>query len=43
MVHGDNEDACNEIAQRISEKTGMKEYVLLFSQKEFKKTSMQYF
>jgi DNA-binding Lrp family transcriptional regulator len=43
MVHGDNEDACHEIAQRISQKTGMKEYALLFSQKEFKKTSMQYF
>jgi len=43
MVHGDNEDACNQIAQHISQKTGMKEYALLFSQKEFKKTSMQYF
>ena len=43
MVHGDNEDACYEIAQRISQKTGMKEYALLFSRKEFKKTSMQYF
>ena len=43
MVHGDNEDACHQIAQRISQKTGMKEYALLFSRKEFKKTSMQYF
>lgn len=43
MVHGDNEDACHQIAQRISEKTGVKEYALLFSQKEFKKTSMHYF
>ena len=43
MVHGDNEDACHEIAQRMSQKTGMKEYALLFSRKEFKKTSMQYY
>jgi DNA-binding Lrp family transcriptional regulator len=43
MVHGDDEDACHKIAQRISQKTGMKEYTLLFSRKEFKKTSMQYF
>ena len=43
MVHGDNEDACHQIAQRISQKTGMKEYALLFSSKEFKKTSMQYY
>jgi len=43
MVHGDTEDACHQIAQLISQKTGIKEYALLFSRKEFKKTSMQYF
>ena len=43
MVHGDSEEACHEIAQWISQKTGIKEYALLFSRKEFKKTSMQYY
>jgi DNA-binding Lrp family transcriptional regulator len=43
MIHGDNEDACYKITQRISQKTGVEEYALLFSRKEFKKTSMQYF
>ena len=43
MIHGDNEDECYRIAQGISQKTGIDEYVLLFSEKEFKKTSMQYF
>ena len=43
MIHGDNEDACHRIAQRISQKTGTEEYVLLFSEKEFKKISMQYY
>lgn len=43
MIHGDNEDECYRIAQQISQKTGIDEYVLLFSEKEFKKTSMQYF
>lgn len=43
MIHGDNENACHRIAQRISQKIGIEEYVLLFSEKEFKKTSMQYF
>jgi DNA-binding Lrp family transcriptional regulator len=43
MIHGDNENECFKIAQRISQETGIEEYILLFSEKEFKKTSMQYF
>lgn len=43
MIHGDTEGECHQIAKRISQKTGIKDYVLLFSQKEFKKTSMEYF
>ena len=43
MIHGDNRDECYEIARRMSGDTGIKEYVLLFSVKEFKKTSMRYF
>jgi DNA-binding Lrp family transcriptional regulator len=43
MIHGDSEDECVEIARQISEKTGIKEYSILFSVKEFKKTSMEYF
>jgi DNA-binding Lrp family transcriptional regulator len=43
MIHGDNEKECFKIAQRISRETGIEEYILLFSQKEFKKTSMRYF
>ncbi|MGD8228198.1 MAG: Lrp/AsnC family transcriptional regulator [Desulfobacteraceae bacterium] len=43
MIHGDNENECFKIAQRISDETGIEEYILLFSEKEFKKTSMQYF
>lgn len=43
MIHGDNEYACFRIAQQISRKTGIDDFVLLFSEKEFKKTSMQYF
>lgn len=43
MIHGENEEACLKIAKRISRKTGIEEYALLFSEKEFKKTSMQYF
>lgn len=43
MIHGTSREQCNEIARRISEATGITEYVLLFSEKEFKKTSMEYF
>jgi DNA-binding Lrp family transcriptional regulator len=43
MIHGDNKEECQRIAVRMSEATGIKEYALLFSEKEFKKTSMEYF
>ena len=43
MLHGDTKDECNRVARRISQQTGIAEYVLLFSEKEFKKTSMEYF
>ena len=43
MIHGNTKEACEGIARRMSQSTGMSDYVLLFSEKEFKKTSMQYF
>lgn len=43
MVHGKSKKDCRDIVERISEITGMKDYVLLFTLKEFKKTSPEYF
>ena len=43
MIHGDDRDECHSIARRMSKVTGIKDYTLLFSEKEFKKTSMAYF
>ena len=43
MIHGNNRDECHKIALRISRSTGVDEYALLFSEAEFKKTSMEYF
>ena len=43
MVHGDSKEACFRIARRMSRSVGIKDYTLLFSEKEFKKTSMEYF
>ncbi len=43
MIHGKTEKDCEDIARRIAENTGIKDYVLLLSLKEFKKTSPEYF
>jgi DNA-binding Lrp family transcriptional regulator len=43
MIHGNNRKACHEIAARMAESVHIKAYTLLFSEKEFKKTSMAYF
>ncbi len=43
MIHGQSKEDCEEVAKRISEKTGLKEYNMLYSSREFKKSSMKYF
>ncbi len=43
MIHAKNEAACLKTVREISEKTDVPTYTLLFSKKELKKTSMEYF
>jgi DNA-binding Lrp family transcriptional regulator len=43
MIHAKNEASCLDVVHKISKKTGIQTYTLLFSKKELKKTSMQYF
>ena len=43
MIHGEDRDRCCQAARRMSEKIGIEKYILLFSEQEFKKTSMEYF
>ena len=43
MIHGKEPDDCRRIAEEIALRTGVQEYVLLFSSQEGKKESMQYF
>ncbi|MEZ4525568.1 MAG: Lrp/AsnC family transcriptional regulator [Desulfobacterales bacterium] len=43
MIHAKDEESCREIAIRMSQASGEKDYSLLFSRTELKKTSMQYF
>ena len=43
MVHANDEQACHEIARKMARVTSVKDYSLLFSREELKKTSMVYF
>ena len=43
MIHAADEAACREIARKMSQAVQVTAYTLLFSRRELKKTSMQYF
>lgn len=43
MIHGVSKESCLNIARRMSELSGIRDYQVLFSKREFKKTSMHYF
>ncbi|MBO8128718.1 MAG: Lrp/AsnC family transcriptional regulator [Peptococcaceae bacterium] len=43
MVHKHTREECYEAARRLSEAVGIKDYFLLFSTRELKRTSMSYF
>jgi len=43
MVHGKSKKQCREAVGRIADMTGIKDYVYLFTRREFKKTSPEYF
>lgn len=43
MIHGKTVEDCQQVANRISQDTGIKNYHLLYSTHELKKVSMRYF
>ena len=43
MIHAKDEASCRETARKMSEKSGVDNFALLFSHRELKKTSMHYF
>ncbi|MDO8886469.1 AsnC family transcriptional regulator [Candidatus Oleimmundimicrobium sp.] len=43
MIHGRSRRECEDAAKEISKATGIDDYELLYSTKEFKKVSMKYF
>ncbi len=42
MIHGHSREVCQDIAERVSRKTGLTDYALLYSTREFKKTRVKY-
>lgn len=42
MIHGRSREICQEIGDKVSRQTGLTDYVLLYSTKEFKKTRVKY-
>lgn len=43
MIHATSRKRCEEVAGELSEKTGIEEYTLLYSTREYKKTRVKYF
>ncbi len=43
MIHGKSEDEVRDVARRIAEHTGLPNFRVLFSSKEFKKSAPRYF
>lgn len=43
MIHAHNREGCRELVDRLADAAGLTDYLLLFSIKEWKKTSMRYF
>jgi len=43
MIHSDSRKQCHNIAKYMAKTVGVDDYILLFSEKEFRKTSMAYF
>ena len=43
MIHATSEQTCEEVAGEISQHTGIDDYVLLYSTREYKKTRVRYF
>jgi len=43
MIHGETKEDCERVAERLSRKTGISEYRLLYSTREFKKESLRIF
>ncbi len=41
MIHGYTDKECEDVIERIKEKTGLSDYVMLYSEREFKKVGVR--
>ena len=43
MIHATTDEQCEQVARDISKETGISDYRLLYSTREYKKTRVRYF
>jgi DNA-binding Lrp family transcriptional regulator len=43
MIHAQTQKECEQLTEELSQKTGITEYQLLYSTREYKKTRVRYF
>ena len=43
MIHATSKEGCEQVAKEISETTGITDYLMLYSTREYKKTRVRYF
>jgi DNA-binding Lrp family transcriptional regulator len=43
MLHAPTREECRHIADKLAKEAGISDYIMLFSVREWKKTSMRYF
>jgi len=43
MLHATSQEQCEEVAVEISKVTGINDYAMLYSTREYKKTRVRYF
>jgi len=41
MIHGYTDEECENVIERIKQKTGLNDYVIMYSEKEFKKVGVR--
>jgi hypothetical protein len=43
MIHGNSREACRAVAEKMAGSVNINNYTILFSEREYKKTSMAYY
>ena len=43
MIHATTQEQCEEVAEELAKTTGIADYQMLYSSREYKKTRVRYF